>query len=58
MTLGRPAAMAATGQLYLWTAWWSFAAASATLLVVSLLTARKTEDAASLRQRLDLERRL
>lgn len=42
--VGTAAAMSATGQLYLWTAWWSFVAASVTLIVVSLLTPRKSDD--------------
>ena len=42
--VGTAAAMTATGQLYLWTAWWSFVAASVTLIAVSVGTARKTDD--------------
>jgi SSS family solute:Na+ symporter len=42
--VGTAAAMSASGQLYLWTAWWSFVAASVTLIVVSLLTSRKSDD--------------
>lgn len=42
--VGTAAAMSASGQLYLWTAWWSFVAASVTLIVVSLLTPRKSDD--------------
>ena len=34
----------ASGQLYLWTAFWSFAAASAALLAVSLVTVRKSDE--------------
>jgi solute:Na+ symporter, SSS family len=42
--VGTAAVMTATGQLYLWTAWWSFVAASSSLIVVSLFTTPKTED--------------
>lgn len=42
--VGTAAVLTATGQLYLWTAWWSFVAAAATLVVVSLSTARKSDD--------------
>jgi SSS family solute:Na+ symporter len=42
--VGTAAAMSAAGHLYLWTAWWSFVAASVTLVVVSLCTARKSDD--------------
>ena len=42
--VGTSAVMTASGQLYLWTAWWSFVAASVTLLAVSAVTARKTDD--------------
>ena len=42
--VGTAAAMTATGQLYLWTAWWSFVAASVALIAVSVATARKTDD--------------
>jgi SSS family solute:Na+ symporter len=42
--VGTAAAMSASGQLYLWTAWWSFVAASVTLISVSLLSARKSDD--------------
>jgi Na+/proline symporter len=38
------AILSATGQLYLWTAFWSFVAASAALLAVSLVTARKPDE--------------
>jgi SSS family solute:Na+ symporter len=42
--VGTAAVMTATGQLYLWTAWWSFVTASASLVAVSLLTTPKSED--------------
>ena len=42
--VGTAAAMSVSGQLYLWTAWWSFVAASVTLITVSLLSARKSDD--------------
>ena len=42
--VGTAAAMSVAGQLYLWTAWWSFVAASVTLVVVSVMTARKSDD--------------
>jgi solute:Na+ symporter, SSS family len=42
--VGTAALMTATGELYLWTAWWSFVAASLTLLAVSAITTPKTED--------------
>jgi SSS family solute:Na+ symporter len=42
--VGTSAVMTATGQLYLWTAWWSFVAASISLIVVSLMTTPKNED--------------
>jgi SSS family solute:Na+ symporter len=42
--VGTAAAMSASGQLYLWTAWWSFVAASVTLVAVSLLSARKSDE--------------
>jgi SSS family solute:Na+ symporter len=38
------AALSASGQLYLWTAFWSFVAASAVLLIVSAVTKRKSDD--------------
>jgi SSS family solute:Na+ symporter len=38
------ATLNATGQLYLWTAFWSFVAASAVLLAVSAVTRRKSDD--------------
>ncbi len=38
------AALSASGQLYLWTAFWSFVAASAALVAVSLVTARKSDE--------------
>src|SRR5690606_24498577 len=41
--VGTAAAMSATGHLYLWTAWWSFVAASLTLVGVSLLTRPKSD---------------
>jgi SSS family solute:Na+ symporter len=42
--VGTSAVMTATGQLYLWTAWWSFVAASVSLVLVSLMTTPKNED--------------
>ena len=42
--VGTAAALSTTGQLYLWTAFWSFVAASAALLIVSAVTPAKTED--------------
>jgi hypothetical protein len=36
--------MSGLGFLYLWTAFWSFVAASLTLLMVSAMTPRKTDD--------------
>jgi SSS family solute:Na+ symporter len=42
--VGTSAVMTMSGQLYLWTAWWSFVAASVTLLAVSAVTARKSDD--------------
>jgi SSS family solute:Na+ symporter len=42
--VGTAAAMSSMGYLYLWTAFWSFAAASVTLIAVSAVTARKTDD--------------
>lgn len=42
--VGTSAVMTATGQLYLWTAWWSFVAASVSLVAVSLMTSPKSED--------------
>jgi SSS family solute:Na+ symporter len=38
------AALSATGQLYLWTAFGSFVAASIALIAVSLVTAQKSDD--------------
>ena len=38
------AALSAAGYLYLWTAFWSFVAASVTLLAVSVMTSPKSED--------------
>jgi SSS family solute:Na+ symporter len=38
------AVLSAGGYLYLWTAFWSFVAASVTLLVVSVMTSPKSED--------------
>jgi SSS family solute:Na+ symporter len=42
--VGTAALLSATGQLYLWTAFWSFVAASAALLVVSAVTTQKSAD--------------
>ncbi|HEX7085910.1 MAG TPA: hypothetical protein VF198_06065, partial [Vicinamibacterales bacterium] len=42
--VGTAAVLSATGQLFLWTAFWSFVAASGTLLVVSAVTTPKSED--------------
>ena len=42
--VGSAAAMSTLGYLYLWTAFWSFVAASVTLLVVSATTTRKSDD--------------
>ena len=42
--VGTAAAMSTLGYLYLWTAFWSFVAASVALLVVSLMTPAKSED--------------
>lgn len=42
--VGVAAVMSTLGYLYLWTAFWSFVAASVTLLVVSLMTPAKSED--------------
>lgn len=42
--VGSAAALNASGQLYLWTAFWSFVAASLTLVTVSVFTVRKTDD--------------
>lgn len=42
--VGTSAVMTFSGQLYLWTAWWSFVAASVSLIVVSLMTTAKNED--------------
>jgi solute:Na+ symporter, SSS family len=42
--VGTAAVMTATGQLYLWVAWWSFVTASVSLVAVSLFTKPKTED--------------
>jgi hypothetical protein len=38
------AVLSAGGYLYLWTAFWSFVAASVTLLLVSVMTSPKSED--------------
>jgi SSS family solute:Na+ symporter len=38
------AVLSGTGQLFLWTAWWSFVAASAALLIVSAFTPAKSDD--------------
>jgi SSS family solute:Na+ symporter len=38
------AILSTTGQLFLWTAWWSFVAASAALFIVSAFTPAKSED--------------
>lgn len=38
------AVLSAAGSLYLWTAFWSFVAASVTLLAVSVMTSPKSED--------------
>ncbi len=38
------AVLSAGGYLYLWTAFWSFVAASATLLIVSVMTSPKSDD--------------
>jgi SSS family solute:Na+ symporter len=42
--VGTAAALSATGQLYLWTAFWSFVAASVVLVVVSVVSKRKSDD--------------
>jgi SSS family solute:Na+ symporter len=42
--VGTAMALTATGQLYLWTAFWSFVAASVVLLAVSMVTKRKSDD--------------
>ena len=42
--VGTAALMTYSGHLYLWTAWWSFVAASVTLLVMSAGTPRKSDD--------------
>jgi solute:Na+ symporter, SSS family len=42
--VGTAALMTATGQLYLWTAWWSFVAASIALLATSAVTTPKSDD--------------
>jgi SSS family solute:Na+ symporter len=42
--VGTAAALSAAGALYLWTAFWSFVAASAALVIVSLATTPKSED--------------
>ena len=42
--VGTAAVMSTLGYLYLWTAFWSFVAASVALLVVSLMTPAKSED--------------
>jgi hypothetical protein len=38
------AAMTAAGHIYLWTAWWSFVAASAALIATSAFTTPKSDD--------------
>jgi Na+/proline symporter len=38
------AVLSTAGYLYLWTAFWSFVAASVTLLAVSVMTLPKSED--------------
>jgi Na+/alanine symporter len=38
------AVLSGTGQLFLWTAWWSFVAASGALLIVSAFTPAKSDD--------------
>lgn len=42
--VGTAAVLNGMGQLYLWTAFWSFAASTATLFVVSLFTTPKSDD--------------
>jgi SSS family solute:Na+ symporter len=42
--VGTAAALSTTGQLYLWTAFWSFVAASAALFAVSAFTPAKSDD--------------
>ena len=42
--VGTAALSTASGQLYLWTAFWSFAAASVALVIVSLKTQPKSDD--------------
>jgi SSS family solute:Na+ symporter len=42
--VGTAAALSTMGYLYLWTAFWSFVAASVTLLAVSTITARKSDE--------------
>lgn len=42
--VGTAAVSNAAGYLYLWTAWWSFAASCVTIVVVSLFTTPKSED--------------
>src|SRR5690606_34738115 len=42
--VGTAAVLTATGALYLWTAWWSFVAASVSLMAVSLFTTPKSDD--------------
>ena len=42
--VGTAAVLSSTGQLFLWTAWWSFVAASAALFAVSAVTPAKSED--------------
>ncbi len=42
--VGTAAAMTAAGEIYLWTAWWSFVAASAVLVVTSVFTTPKSDD--------------
>jgi SSS family solute:Na+ symporter len=38
------AVLSSTGQLFLWTAWWSFVAASVALMIVSAVTPAKSDD--------------
>jgi solute:Na+ symporter, SSS family len=42
--VGTAAFLSTTGQLFLWTAWWSFVAASVALMVVSAFTEAKSDD--------------
>lgn len=42
--VGTAATLSAAGHLYLWTAWWSFVAAAVTLVLVSLMTTRKSDE--------------